>query len=414
MLVDVTKKLAAGWNRENRCFQTCGDQRRCCCCHDSTCVRLDSRLSLPTSSSFFKSVKATPFFVVLLLQMQKSVRMDKAPHLPEENQTHHHQKIIAPKSELAIEPNPSCSPHNTFNSILFTHSNNRLQGAAATHEIAASQTDRKTTTTSWVGGFSLLSRNSDLETTTTTTNKMVESSSPSSSSSFSAAAPSSSDTLEIAALKVLYAEDPWTKAEYGDVAARLWLDGSIQFPYLHDSALPPVPRRPARLPTVQLVAPKDMPKLGKGGSLRSRQALLHSLVHTESWAIDLSWDIIARFGKAESMPREFFDDFVKVAQDEGRHFQLLATRLGELGSSYGALPAHDGLWDSAEATAHDLSARLVVEHCVHEARGLDVLPTTISRFRKGGDDLTADLLESVIYPEEITHCAAGQSKSRIC
>ncbi|CAM6050160.1 unnamed protein product [Sphagnum compactum] len=239
---------------------------------------------------------------------------------------------------------------------------------------------------------------------------MVESSSPSpssSSSSFSAAAPSSSDTLEIAALKVLYAEDPWTKAEYGDVAARLWLDGSIKFPYLHDSALPPVPRRPARLPTVQLVAPRDMPKLGKGGSLRSRQALLHSLVHTESWAIDLSWDIIARFGKAESMPREFFDDFVKVAQDEGRHFQLLATRLGELGSSYGALPAHDGLWDSAEATAHDLSARLVVEHCVHEARGLDVLPTTISRFRKGGDDLTADLLESVIYPEEITHCAAG-------
>jgi hypothetical protein len=98
-----------------------------------------------------------------------------------------------------------------------------------------------------VGGFSLLSRNWDLETTTTTTNKMVESSSP---SSFSAAAPSSSDTLEIAALKVLYAEDPWTKAEYGDVAARLWLDGSIQFPYLHDSALPPVPRRPARLSTV--------------------------------------------------------------------------------------------------------------------------------------------------------------------
>lgn len=42
-----------------------------------------------------------------------------------------------------------------------------------------------------------------------------------------------------------------------------------------------------------------------------------------------------------------------------------------------------------------------------QARGLDVLPTTISRFRKGGDDLTADLLESVIYPEEITHCAAG-------
>jgi hypothetical protein len=76
--------------------------------------------------------------------------MDKAPHLPEENQTHHHQKIIAPKSELAIEPNPSCSPHNTFNRILFTHSNNRLQGAAATHEIAASQKDDDEFLGGWV------------------------------------------------------------------------------------------------------------------------------------------------------------------------------------------------------------------------------------------------------------------------
>lgn len=66
------------------------------------------------------------------------------------------------------------------------------------------------------------------------------------------------------------------------------------------------------------------------------------------------------------MPREFFTDFVKVAQDEGRHFTLLAARLQELGSFYGALPAHDGLWDSAIATSGDLLARLAIEHCVHE------------------------------------------------
>ncbi|KAL2552576.1 Protein of unknown function DUF455 [Forsythia ovata] len=112
-------------------------------------------------------------------------------------------------------------------------------------------------------------------------------------------------------------------------------------------------------------------------------------------------------GRQESMPRDFFTDFVKVAQDEGRHFTLLAARLEELGSFYGALPAHDGLWDSTIATSKDLLARLAIEHCVHEARGLDVLPTTISRFRKGGDGKTAELLEKVVYPEEITHCAAG-------
>ena len=74
------------------------------------------------------------------------------------------------------------------------------------------------------------------------------------------------------------------------------------------------------------------------------------------------------------MPREFFDDFVRVAQDEGRHFRLLAARLKELNSSYGTLPAHDGLWDSAEATAHDLKARLAVEHCVHEVSNSSALP----------------------------------------
>ncbi|KAK6136128.1 hypothetical protein DH2020_030144 [Rehmannia glutinosa] len=214
------------------------------------------------------------------------------------------------------------------------------------------------------------------------------------------------ETLVEAALRVLNTADPFEKARLGDEVANKWLRGDINIPY--DASMDiPVPDRPARLANMKLVSPSEMPKLGKAGSLQSRQAIVHSLVHTESWAIDISWDIIARFGMQESMPRDFFTDFVKVAQDEGRHFTLLAARLKEMGSFYGALPAHDGLWDSAAATSKDLLARLAIEHCVHEARGLDVLPTTISRFQKGGDDKTAELLEKVVYPEEITHCAAG-------
>ncbi|KAF5192725.1 3-oxoacyl-acyl-carrier synthase-like protein (Protein of unknown function DUF455) [Thalictrum thalictroides] len=214
------------------------------------------------------------------------------------------------------------------------------------------------------------------------------------------------ETLVEAALRVLKTADPVQKAKLGETIAQQWLEGTISHTYHHSIDFP-VPDRPARLSNVKLVSPSLMPKLGKGGSLQSRQAILHSLVHTESWAIDLSWDIIARFGKQESMPIDFFTDFVKVAQDEGRHFTLLAARLEQLGSYYGALPAHDGLWDSATATSKQLLSRLAIEHCVHEARGLDVLPTTISRFRNGGDDRSADLLETVVYPEEITHCAAG-------
>jgi len=147
-----------------------------------------------------------------------------------------------------------------------------------------------------------------------------------------------------------------------------------------------------------------MPKRG-GGSLANRISLLHSLVHIENVAIDLTWDIISRF-TASNLPSEFYDDFVKVAEDEARHFGLLNQRLNELGSSYGDLPAHAGLWESAQQTAHDLYARLAIEHMVHEARGLDVTPGTIEKFRSGGDTQTADLL-SIILKDEITHVSAG-------
>ena len=98
-----------------------------------------------------------------------------------------------------------------------------------------------------------------------------------------------------------------------------------------------------------------------------------------------SWDIIARFGRDPSvsphLPRAFFDDFVRVADDEGKHFLALRDRLEALGSRYGAFEAHDALWHSAAETAHSLPARLAVEHAVHEARGLDVMPSTLHKMR---------------------------------
>lgn len=76
------------------------------------------------------------------------------------------------------------------------------------------------------------------------------------------------------------------------------------------------------------------------------------------------------------MPAEFYDDFVRIASEEAAHFQSWARRLEEMGSSYGALPCHDGLWDDAHATSDDLLARFALVHMVHEARGLDVFPAS--------------------------------------
>jgi uncharacterized ferritin-like protein (DUF455 family) len=123
----------------------------------------------------------------------------------------------------------------------------------------------------------------------------------------------------------------------------------------------------------------------------------------------LGWDVIARFGRAHAphLPRAFYDDFVTLADDEARHYSLLAARLDALGSHYGAYPGHDALWQSALDTAASLPARLAVEHATAEARGLDVLPSTIAKFERAGDAESVALIRDVIYPEEITHCAAG-------
>lgn len=149
-----------------------------------------------------------------------------------------------------------------------------------------------------------------------------------------------------------------------------------------------------------------MPKRRAGGSPAGRVALLHALAHIELNAIDLAWDLLARFADAE-LPREFFADWVAVAADEAEHYVLIATRLGEFGSFYGALPAHRGLWDAAAATAHDALARLAVVPLVLEARGLDVIPAMADRLERLGDPASAALLRRVCA-DEICHVAAGR------
>ena len=95
-----------------------------------------------------------------------------------------------------------------------------------------------------------------------------------------------------------------------------------------------------------------------------------------------------------------------VAAEEAEHFALLSSRLAALGSAYGDLPAHDGLWEAAAATAHDLLARLAVVPLVLEARGLDVAPEMIARLERAGDDASAAVLVR-IYRDEIGHVATG-------
>ncbi|KAJ8340332.1 hypothetical protein SKAU_G00349650 [Synaphobranchus kaupii] len=213
------------------------------------------------------------------------------------------------------------------------------------------------------------------------------------------------DSLCFWATKILLTPDPNEKVALTQEVLQRWNSGKIT-----DVGQASPPAQPSRKGSLTVLEPGKI-KRGKGGTLASRIALLHSLANIEQWAIDLSWDIIARFSSltlssGEPLPRQFFSDFVKVAGDEAKHYHLLEKRITELGSFFGALPVHNGLWQSATDTSHDLLARLAIVHMVHEARGLDVHPQTLSRFAAQGDESSVQVLE-VIYSDEITHVAAG-------
>jgi len=207
-------------------------------------------------------------------------------------------------------------------------------------------------------------------------------------------------TIEAGALRVLTTVSGQDKATLTRELVASWGAGDLVVGQ-GGVAMPGRPARPAR---PALLAPREMPRRC-GTGLAGRTALIHALAHIELNAIDLAWDLIGRFGR-EDWPKQFYDDWVGVASDEARHFTLLDARLRSLGATYGDLPAHDGLWEAADNTAHDALARLAVVPLVLEARALDVTPGMISRLNRAGDNESADLIET-IGREEIGHVAAG-------
>ncbi len=206
---------------------------------------------------------------------------------------------------------------------------------------------------------------------------------------------------ESALLAAFRARDPRRKARLTLEAAAM--DGAGQ-----PSSGDVWPDRPGRPDAPRLVEARAVPRRSPA-SPEGRIGLLHALAHIELNAIDLALDIIGRFQNDPALAgREaaFADEWLAVAADEAKHFLMLADRLEALGSFYGALPAHDGLWAAAMRTKSSLLDRLAIAPLTHEARGLDVTPGMIVKLNEFRDPESARLLE-VIYRDEIGHVATG-------
>lgn len=135
--------------------------------------------------------------------------------------------------------------------------------------------------------------------------------------------------------------------------------------------------------------------------------MLHNLAHVELNAVDLAWDTVVRFsGCWDELGDEFFRDFVRVADDESRHFGWCQQRLNELGYSYGDMPAHNLLWRECEKSSGNVSARLAVIPMTQEARGLDAGPRLVQKLIGFGDHRTSEIVAK-IAKEEVAHVAVG-------
>ncbi|MGR3648624.1 MAG: ferritin-like domain-containing protein [Shimia sp.] len=212
-----------------------------------------------------------------------------------------------------------------------------------------------------------------------------------------------SKTLSQMAVEVLTTADGREKTALSHAHAATWFASrDAGAPLALGHAKPPL--RPSRPEKPELLDPRDVPRR-RPGSEQGRLAMLHAVGHIELNAVDLHWDIIARFTDVD-MPLGFYDDWVKSADEESKHFNLICDSLQAKDSFYGTMPAHAGMWRAAEDTADDLLGRLAVVPMVLEARGLDVTPGMIKIFQQAKDQQTLDAL-AIIYAEEVGHVAYG-------
>lgn len=182
--------------------------------------------------------------------------------------------------------------------------------------------------------------------------------------------------------------------------------GNFEF----DPSTPVIPIGVAGHPVKPVLVEPSKLRHRRLGSEAGRAALVHAVTHIEFNAINLALDAAYRF---RDMPSQYYLDWISVAADEARHFQLLSTRLQSMGFSYGDFPAHNGLWEMAQRTADDPMKRMALVPRVLEARGLDVTPGMIERLKAVQDDETVSVLR-IILAEEVRHVEIGSRWFRFC
>lgn len=206
--------------------------------------------------------------------------------------------------------------------------------------------------------------------------------------------------IHAAAYTVLMESDPLSKCNAMHTLYQAWLND--KFTYIETDIKIERIQDPGRPQKPQLVSPKKLPKRSLHTDI-GRIIFMHAIAHIEFNAINLALDAVYRF---THQPKAYYQDWLKVADDEARHFKLIYDYLQAHDCQYGDYPAHNGLWEMTEKTDHNILHRMALIPRVLEARGLDVSPSMIDKLRTVGDVDAAKIL-NIIYQDEISHVETG-------
>ena len=156
----------------------------------------------------------------------------------------------------------------------------------------------------------------------------------------------------------------------------------------------------------KVINPQDVPKRKNLTSKDGQINLLHAIAHIEYSAIDLALDGAYRF---RGLPKQYYDDWLEVAEDEIRHFLMLETLLQELDAEYGDVAVHNALFEASQRT-QTLVERMAVVPRYLEANGLDATPMILTKLKKlPKNEMVSKIIDTLdmILEEEVEHVKKG-------
>jgi uncharacterized ferritin-like protein (DUF455 family) len=168
---------------------------------------------------------------------------------------------------------------------------------------------------------------------------------------------------------------------------------------------PKIFEKPSYSDFCNIVHPARVPRRRGFETNEKKAVLLHAIVHIEYSAIDLALDACYRF---RNLPKEFYYDWMVVAEDEIRHFNMINSLLEKTGYKYGDFPVHNSLFEAAYKT-QDLLSRMAIIPRWYEANGLDANEKIINRLSKLNDPFAKEVIKAleIILKEEIPHVSKG-------